>query len=55
MRKVCAGFGAELRTFNGQADHVHLLVGHPELALLSRKDENLPPAATRFRDVLSAL
>jgi len=26
MRKVCGDFGAELREFNGEADHVHLLV-----------------------------
>jgi len=25
MRKACADFGAELRGFNGDADHVHLL------------------------------
>jgi hypothetical protein len=29
MRKVCADFGAELREFNGEADHVHLLIEYP--------------------------
>ncbi len=29
MRKVCGDFGAELREFNGEADHVHLLVEYP--------------------------
>ena len=29
MRKVCGDFGAELREFNGEDDHVHLLVGVP--------------------------
>jgi putative transposase len=29
MRKVCADFGAELAEFNGEADHVHLLVNYP--------------------------
>jgi putative transposase len=29
MRKVCGGFGAELREFNGEDDHVHLLVEYP--------------------------
>ncbi len=29
MRKVCADFGAELREFNGEDDHVHLLVEYP--------------------------
>jgi REP-associated tyrosine transposase len=29
MRKVCADFGSELREFNGEHDHVHLLVFYP--------------------------
>ena len=29
MRKVCDDFGAELREFNGEDDHVHLLVEYP--------------------------
>jgi putative transposase len=29
MRDVCAGLGAELREFNGEDDHVHLLVHYP--------------------------
>ncbi len=29
MREICAGGGAELREFNGQTDHVHLLVHYP--------------------------
>ena len=29
IREVCADLGAELREFNGEADHVHLLVHHP--------------------------
>lgn len=29
MREVCAGFEVELREFNGEADHVHLLVHYP--------------------------
>ena len=29
MRKVCGDFGAELREFNGEDDHVHLLVEYP--------------------------
>jgi putative transposase len=29
MRKVCGDFGAELREFNGEDDHVHLLVDYP--------------------------
>lgn len=29
MRQVCADLGAELRGFNGENDHVHLLVHYP--------------------------
>ena len=29
MRKVCGDFGANLREFNGEDDHVHLLVEYP--------------------------
>ena len=29
MRDVCTDFGAELREFNGERDHVHLLVHYP--------------------------
>ena len=29
MRDVCAGMGAELREFNGEDDHVRLLVQYP--------------------------
>jgi putative transposase len=29
MREVCEGFGADLREFNGDTDHVHLLVHYP--------------------------
>ena len=29
MRKVCGDVGTELRDFNGEDDHVHLLAGFP--------------------------
>lgn len=29
MREVCADFEAELKQFNGEQDHVHLLVHYP--------------------------
>ena len=32
MRAVCADFEAELVEFNGEANHVHLLVNHPPRA-----------------------
>ena len=34
MQKACADVGAELREFNGEDDHVHLLVDHlPKVAI----------------------
>ncbi|GAA4508381.1 hypothetical protein GCM10023191_068080 [Actinoallomurus oryzae] len=36
MREVCASFGAQLREFNGDTDHVHLLVRYPLKVALSR-------------------
>jgi putative transposase len=35
MRHVRAAVGAKLREFNGQTDHVHLLVHHPPSVALS--------------------
>lgn len=29
MRQICVDLGAELREFNGEDDHVHLLVHYP--------------------------
>lgn len=29
MRAVCGDFGAELKEFNGERDHVHLLIEYP--------------------------
>jgi putative transposase len=36
MREVCEGFGAQLREFTGDTDHVHLLVHYPPHVALSR-------------------
>ena len=36
MRDVCADFGAELAEFNGEPDHVHLLVNFPPTVAISR-------------------
>ena len=35
MRKVCGDVGAELREFNGEDDHVHLLVEYPPKVAVS--------------------
>lgn len=47
MRKVCADFGCELREFNGEDDHVHLLVGFPATVELSRLVNSLKGASSR--------
>lgn len=36
MRGIRADFGCELREFNGEDDHVHLLVGFPATVQISR-------------------
>src|ERR1041385_3777033 len=36
MREVCTGFEAELKQFNGEQDHVYLLVHYPPKVQLSK-------------------
>jgi putative transposase len=43
MRDVCTDFGAELREFNGEAEHVHLLVNSPPTVAISPR----PPSPAR--------
>lgn len=47
MRDVCADFGAELREFNGEADHVRLLVNFPPTAAVSRLVNSLKGMSSR--------
>lgn len=47
MRDVCADFGAELREFNGEDDHVHLLVHYPPTVQLSRLVNSLKGVSSR--------
>lgn len=47
MRDVCADFGVELREFNGQANHVHLLVNFPPTIALSRLVNSLKGVSSR--------
>jgi putative transposase len=47
MRKVCADFEAELREFNGEADHVHLLVHYPPKASVSALVNSLKGVSAR--------
>jgi putative transposase len=48
MREVCANFGAELREFNGEDDHVHLLVHYPPKLALSRLVNSLKGVSARY-------
>jgi putative transposase len=46
-REACAGFGAELREFNGETGHVHLLVQYPPKIALSRLAGSLKGVSAR--------
>ncbi|AYN96807.1 IS200/IS605 family transposase (plasmid) [Pseudomonas luteola] len=45
--KVCHDFEADLVEFNGEADHVHLLVTYPPKIALSRLVNSLKGASSR--------
>lgn len=47
MREICAGMGAELREFNGETDHVHLLVCYPPSVALSLLVNRLKGVSSR--------
>ena len=47
MRKVCEDFGAELREFNGEDDHVHLLVEYPPKMAVSALVNSLKGVSSR--------
>jgi REP-associated tyrosine transposase len=47
MRDVCADFGTELREFNGDSSHVHLLVNFPPKVALSRLVNSLKGVSSR--------
>ncbi|MDF4252306.1 IS200/IS605 family transposase [Streptomyces sp. WMMB303] len=47
MRKVCDDFGATLTEFNGEADHVHLLVHYPPKTTLSGLVNSLKGVSAR--------
>ncbi|KND30255.1 hypothetical protein IQ63_29760 [Streptomyces acidiscabies] len=48
MRNVCADFGAELIEFNGEEDHVHLLVHYPPKVALSSLVNSLKGVSSRY-------
>jgi putative transposase len=47
FRKVCEDFETELVEFNGEADHVHLLVNYPPKVQLSRLVNSLKGVSSR--------
>ena len=47
MRGVCADFGAELAEFNGQDNHVHLLVTYPPKIAISALVNSLKGVSAR--------
>ena len=47
ISEVCTDFGAELREFNGETDHVHLLVHYPPKVALSRPVNSLTGVSAR--------
>jgi putative transposase len=48
MREVCGSFEVELREFNGEADHVHLLVHYPPKVALSKLINSLKGVSSRY-------
>ncbi|WP_184759378.1 IS200/IS605 family transposase [Streptosporangium album] len=48
MIEVCDSFGAELVEFNGEEDHVHLLVHHPPKVALSTLVNSLKGVSARL-------
>lgn len=47
MRAVCADFECELREFNGETNHVHLLVNFPPKVALSKLVNSLKGVSSR--------
>ena len=47
MRDVCADFEAELVEFNGESNHVHLLVNFPPKVAVSRLVNSLKGVSSR--------
>jgi len=48
MRKACGDFEADLREFNGQAGHVHLLVHYPPEVCVSALVNSLKGVSARM-------
>jgi putative transposase len=48
MREVCEDFEAELKQFNGEEGHVHLLVHYPPKVQLSKLVNSLKGVSSRY-------
>ena len=48
MGDICQDFGAELNEFNGEDDHVHLLVHYPPTVQLSKLVNSLKGVSARM-------
>ncbi len=47
MRAVCVDFGADLKEFNGETDHVHLLIEYPPKVAVSGLVNSLKGVSSR--------
>ncbi len=47
LEKVCADFEADLVEFNGESDHVHLLINYPPKVALSKLVNSLKGVSSR--------
>lgn len=48
MRSVCADFGCDLVEFNGEDDHVHLMIRFPATVQLSKLVNSLKGVSSRY-------
>ncbi len=47
-RDVCLDFEAELKEFNGEGDHVHLLINYPPKVAVSKLVNSLKGVSSRY-------
>ena len=47
FEKICSDFGADVKEFNGEADHVHLLVTYPPKVRISELVNSLKGVSSR--------
>jgi putative transposase len=48
MIEVCDSFEAELREFNGEHDHIHLLVHYPPKVAISKRVNSLKGVSSHY-------